>query len=65
LVKIRTEIQELETERRDLSAEKSERLRNNESSEDLDQAMKEIQDKIKNLEAREEELTDQLSRMRK
>jgi seryl-tRNA synthetase len=65
LVKIRTEIQELEAKRRGLSNEKSERLRNNESSEDLDQKINEILEKIKKLETREEELTDQLSRMRK
>jgi seryl-tRNA synthetase len=65
MVKIRMEIQELETKRRDLANEKSERLRNNESSKDLDQEMKEIQVKINNLEAREQELMDQLSRMRK
>lgn len=65
LVKIRVEIQELEAKRRDLSTEKSERLRNNESSEDLDREIDEIFEKIKKLETREEELTDQLSRMRK
>lgn len=65
LVKIRTEIQELESKRRGLSNEKSERLRNNESSEDLDREINDILEKIKKLEAREEDLTDQLSRMRK
>jgi seryl-tRNA synthetase len=65
LVKIRMDIQELEADRRILSDKKTARLNNGDSTEDLDEEMQKVQERLKELEAREMELNDRLSNMRK